>query len=510
MKGFKKITVLIICVISIISVMVGCGDNNSVSGENNLEIVFWRAGLGDNYIKKIIEKFEDKYPEIKVKLNSKPTNTDIQDNLANGARYNSVDLYFQPVPGISYFQYLEPLNDILDRVNEGESKSVGQKIDPNLLYDNLSSNGNYYTLPYGGGVYGIVYNADLMTDIALPRTTNELRQTAILLNSKYGTSHKAFIHFSGNGYWSAIFNIWHAQYDGLDYYLNTFNTLGAEAGTIGTANENPDKSILTKKDGRFEAIKVLETIMSQQYVVAGSSSKDFTTAQTEFINGAAVMMVNGAWMINEMKNTKSQYTNFRVMKVPVISSIVDNLTSIKDDAKLASVIEAIDNGETSYDGVLEEDFNRVKEARNLIWQNYSQHTVCIPNYSDAKEAAKKFVTFYYSDEAQKILNDEIHVFVPFNYDDDSNRPDISTWNNFEQDMCRYAQTLTMVGESFGNRSSIFTKGSAMAFPPIDGNTPFIQVFIQDKKTSNYVWNKMVEIFDNNWNTYLNMAGLKND
>ena len=520
----KIISMTLAGVLSLAAVFAaGCGKKKVPDTATDIEITFWRSGMGDAYIKKIVKAFEEKYPEYNVHLDSDPTNTAIQDNIMNGAKYNSVDLYFEPTPTNSFYEYLEPLDDVLEMVNEGETKAVGEKIMDTLLPNYRFYDGKYYTLPYGGGVCGLVYNGDLMEGFELPNTTNELRNLVFDLYSEYNNDGcKPFIYFNG-GYWEYVYNIWQAQYDGLDYYYNTFSTLGQDASVLGTANENPSLDVLKAKDGRYEALKVLETLLDSQNIVAGSNSAGHTTQQTKFLNGRAVMMCNGAWMNNEMKTASSTTKNFQVMKTPVISAITDKLTDVKTDSFLSDVIDVIDqviDGEitaeslTQADGryqigtksICAEDWARVYEARNMIWENYSQHGICIPKYASAKEGAKKFIAFYFSDEAQKIMNDETHMSLPFTFDNEENKPDVANWSIFERSMYNFANKYKMLGLVEGRRSLVFTRGGAAEYGYVD----FIGGLSQQSNadTADELWEEIEDTFDKNWNTYLSNAGLK--
>lgn len=234
------------------------------------------------------------------------------------------------------------------------------------------------------------------------------------------------------------------------------------------------------------------------------------------------MMCNGAWMNNEMKTSNAEYKNFSIMPTPVISSIVDKLTDVKTDAKLTAVIDVVDkvvDGEVSLsdiqvDGgyqigdftICESDWNKVYEARTLIWENYSQHAICIPNYASAKEGAKKFAAFYFSDEAQKIMNNKTHMTLPFTFDKAENAPNTAEWSTFEKTMCDFADKYTTVGIVEGRRSLVFTRGGAMEY----GAVNYVSAMSQQTgaKSADTIWGEVTASFTDNWSTYLSNAGLK--
>ena len=200
------------------------------------------------------------------------------------------------------------------------------------------------------------------------------------------------------------------QYEGLDSYQSFW--LGQ--------NENGEiSSDIFKQQGRLESLKVFESLMKDEYVHSEVNLLDFTSAQSQFILGNGVMQANGDWFENEMRATSSeveQETVITYMKLPVISSIINQCTDVKDEAKLTAVIDAVDSGATSFDGVCEEDFTRIKQARTLV-SSISGHDIYIPSYATAKGLAKDFLKYLVSD---KSLNTFIRTTngatMPYKYD----------------------------------------------------------------------------------------------
>ncbi len=148
-------------------------------------------------------------------------------------------------------------------------------------------------------------------------------------------SLRVFADENGNTYWEYAEEVWHAQYDGYDYYRNTFYACKDEAGN------SPSKDVLTKKDGRYQVLKAMEKFVTPEYILPGSNSQDHITMQTKFLNQDIGIMVNGSWVSNEMETTGNM-ADYGVMKTPVISSITDKLTTVKSDTLLRQLISAID------------------------------------------------------------------------------------------------------------------------------------------------------------------------
>jgi hypothetical protein len=91
-----------------------------------------------------------------------------------------------------------------------------------------------------------------------------------------------------------------------------------------------------------------------------------------------------------------------MMKTPVISSIIEKLTTVKDDATLSKVVKAVDGGAESFEGVSEQDFAIIKEARNILYSVGNYHTAVIPEYAKQVELAKDFLRFMATDKANEI------------------------------------------------------------------------------------------------------------
>ena len=87
-----------------------------------------------------------------------------------------------------------------------------------------------------------------------------------------------------------------------------------------------------------------------------------------------------------------------MVKMPIISSIVDTLENKNmTDAELSAVIDAIDAGETSYPGVSQKDFDRLVEARRMVYSATFDHCAGIPARAKNKDLAKDFLEFMASD-----------------------------------------------------------------------------------------------------------------
>lgn len=506
MRNLKKIMAIVLSMVVTASCFAGCGnknENEAGTGKNNIEIAYWNSGLGTDWLDAVIEAFEAKYPDYNVTYKESATSNAVVAAFRNEDA-DTTDLYMT----IKEFdtEYMESLDDVLDSTVSGESKTIREKYDDSQLLLETAADGKVYTLSYGGGAAGIVYNKKLFEEAGiktLPRTTDELTGACDAL---YSSDIKPFCHFKLTGYWDYIIEAWFAQYDGYDYYLNNFYACKDESG------KSPSIEVFKKEDGRYEAMKVCEKIVTNDYILTGSNSNDHITMQTTFLNGDAAMMVNGSWLSNEMESIGS-VENFGVMRTPVISSITDKLTTVKKDSELRKLVTAIDSvvdGEkeiTEYQNgenykiddmeVSAADWDYVSNARYTVASNFSGQSMFIPTYSDAKEGAKEFIKFLYSDEGYKVYADTLHIPLPITMD--KGEIDTSSWNAFEKEFYNFTVTAKYPATMFVmGKHKIFTEGGAGLY----GGYSFVNLFcsnnVGDKETAKQAWENVMKTVDTDY------------
>ena len=505
----KKFLSMLLIGIMVTMCFAGCGDSkdNNSDSKTDIEINYWNSGLGTEWLDAVIAAFEKKHPEYHV------TYTATADAAATVAPFgisdtDTVDLYL--ALKLYNLDYMEPLDDVLNYTVDGESKTIGEKFDPNYLQFEKSEDGKCYTLTYGGGLIGIIYNKKLFKDAGidvLPRTTDEL---ASVCDTFYSEGIAPFCHFKPSGYWSWMSEAFFAQYSGLDYYLNTFYASKDAEGN------SPSKEVFKTKDGRYEALKAYEKFLTPDYVLSGSNSNEHVTMQTKFISGEAAMMANGSWLANEMASAGST-ENFAMMLTPVISSITDQLTTVKKESdlrKLISAIDAVVSGDKDISeyqngndytvdgiGVSAQDWEYVRKARYTMAANYAGESAFIPNYSNAKEGAKEFLKFLYSDEGIEVYNNTLHLIMPINMD----KGDVDTgkWSDFEKNQYEiYKLTEQFVTKEVSGKHRIFSDGGAQSYASYEYINRLTTNNSTDRQSAEEIWKAVLEKIDtdyeNNW------------
>ncbi len=499
MKKFKQIIALVLAGVLVLGCLGGCGTNGGSKkgkGTTDIEIGYQNTGFGTAWLDAMIDAFNEKYPEYNAYYTASAASASVK--AAFGMEdVDTTDLYLCAKEYDT--THLEPLNEVLETTIEGESKTIKDKFNASYLQTE-EYDGKYYTLTFGGGIVGYVYNKKMFNDMGvetLPRTTNEL---AVVFATLADAGIVPSAHFQGAAYYSFMTNVWFAQYEGLDYYYDLL--------------QNPSLEKLNLKDGRYEVLKVCEKLITPEYILRGSNSTAHVSMQTKFLEGECATMISGSWLSSEMDNTE-KINDFAMMKTPVISSITNKLTTIKEEAQLRKLITAIDQvadgtqSEDAYkdgesyvvDGITVSaaDWDYVKNARNMVPTTHSGSSCNIPKYSNAKEGAKEFLKFMYSDEGYQIYMDALHLKMPLDLSEGT--VDTSKWNVFEQNQAVLFDTAEYaVTDYLMNKHKLYIDGGAHPFA--GGSYTFEPLMCStneaDRVTADAAWSEIQTIINDRY------------
>lgn len=398
--------------------LVGCGSSEikyDPKDPQTLDVYYWSSGNGTEYMEKILNAFKAKNPDINI--NFTPSSSVEGKDIYQDPDNVTTDIYFTTMSTyIARKDYLEPLNSVLDMEYDGVK--VSSRFDTETINSMTTSDGNIYSLPWSSSVTGFVYNASVFEEkgFKTPKTTDELVTLCAQIVSSGLTP---FIQYAD--YWSYPIFVWMAQYAGVENFNKYWN--GIYTDEFGTEKAN-DISLFKGNIAKNEALKVLPDLLSPKgYTITGTNNLSHTVAQTRFLAGQAVMIPNGSWMENEMKNSSSKYT-FKIMKYPVISALGEKLGI--DEDQLRALVAYVDGDATADEAAYAESVDatvleRVREARNIVYSERLQFHTLIPKNSPAKDAAKKLLAFYYSDEALEIAETTSGMILPVSYSDGSTR-----------------------------------------------------------------------------------------
>lgn len=419
-----------------------------------LNIYLYKGGYGTEWLNAVGKAFEtdplvkEKYGSVKIKVRTVNALDDYAKGQIEGLS-NMYDIYFGMnlqseigKTGGNRKPYYVDLNDVYESKVLGEDITVGEKMLASAREANAIADGRgkttYYTMPWAGGYNGIMYNPDILEkyNIEVPVTTDQL----IKANKKITVSdpdHYSIIQGCNKPescYWTYLYPTWWAQYEGYGQYINFWY------GKLSDEEKNYSNIDIFKQLGRLTSLKALEELFmdfeegGQKYnnMFQQAESTDYLTAQTNFFQGKGAFMACGDWYHNEMadfiaqaKERGQSIANVRMMRTPVNSAIIDRLSTINDDDTLSAVIKAIDNNETSYTDVSEEDFKAVVEARQMIYSTGNYHTAVIPYVCKKVELAKGFLGYLATDKANDLFIQKSGGSCMFyKYDLKSKNPDL--------------------------------------------------------------------------------------
>ena len=269
-----------------------------------------------------------------------------------------------------------------------------------LEFSPCARKGKYYTIPYLVDTYGIVYNADLFEENGwkIPNTTTEL---LALCEEMQGIAVPFISDGTGEtACWEEAFNVWWGQYEGVQAYENFWDGVNADGAY--------SKDVFTQQ-GRLEALKILEVCVQNEYLSSKSYGANNTETQAvlEFLTSGnsksrpPIAMIPYGETFGERARAYDSVVSLPkmgIMKVPVVSSIITKCQTIADDTTLSAVIAAIDNGKTSYTGVSEKDFERVKAARAVTGSTPILE-IAVGEKSKDTQAVNAFLEFVVSETA---------------------------------------------------------------------------------------------------------------
>lgn len=125
----------------------------------------------------------------------------------------------------------------------------------------------------------------------------------------------------------------------------------------------------------------------------------------------------------------------------------------------------------------------------------------IPSYSDAKEGAKEFMKFMYSDEGYKIYTKELQMGLPITLD--AGEIDTSDWSSFEKQMYALLQNSEQEASQFNKGAHpIFYEGGARIFANVSFCDKFSTNSVGDRRSASQVWDEILKTiendYENNW------------
>ncbi len=451
----KKATCILLSATFMFS-LAACGETGPGGGgggggagitSTSMSVICYEAGFGTKWLDEMAKEFGTAF-NVTVKVKKSYVTGELISLLNDNAQNDDVVMALGSMFAAQDNKYLADLSPVYEAIPQGSTKSIKDSMDPSIYNKLVAENGKIYQMNWANPVSGIILNKSVVDRIfpngyKIPNTTNELVDFCddIKAQGVYPFSNSVSVC-----YWDYLHWVWWAQYEGydnyIDYYWGYYQKEQADGTKVRTLAENGE---VLDMPGRLEAVKVAEKFLKKEngYMHRYADSMSFQEAQIAFVGQGysgqdmteSAMMVNGEWLENEVQSylvTKPQ--NLIMIKTPVISSIVKTLENQNmTDETLSAVIDAIDSGETSYAGVSGKDFERIREARRMVYSATFDHCLAVPAKSKHKDLAFEFLKFMASDFGQSIYAKYLNgLTMPYGYEVKENVTDFvrSRYENF--------------------------------------------------------------------------------
>lgn len=243
---------------------------------------------------------------------------------------------------------LEDLTDILSMTVPGEDVTVGEKIIPGFTDTSVTNpygDGKTYLMPMFYSPCGLFYNASLMKEKGwdVPETWDEMWALGDTAKAD-GISLFTYPHA---GYFDAFFYALLNEAGGPEFFDKATHY---EEGIWQTAEAK----------SAFDTVTKLCTY-TDPTTPANANNDNFAKNQQLVIDGQALFMPNGTWVVGEMAASTPEDFEWGFMALP-----------------------AMTNGGDRYSYTFFEQ----------IW---------VPSAAQNKDLAKEFIAFLYSDEAAKLF-----------------------------------------------------------------------------------------------------------
>lgn len=436
----KKFITLLIATCMVTASLVGCGGKQGSEGpgqtggglSGELSICIFNGGYGTEWLEQMAESYQTINKGAKINIETTVTPLDTRTLVESGKSNHDIVMLNVDFFNVAAKNKLVSLNDVYDAVPDGEDKTIAEKVGENVV-NYFKQDDNIYQMSWVGGRTGLCYNETVLDEAfgagnwEVPATTDELIKLCDALKAK---GYYSFSFCAEEDYWDYCLFGWAAQYMGYEDYFDYFTgTYKNEAGEKVTADiSKSDQFLSATEKGKLEALTLLEKLTKESngYSHPDSDVMNFMEAQQAFLSWGfdgdetkVAMTPNGDWLENETEYMLSQKPQkIKMMKLPVISSIIDECETIKDDATLQKVIDFVDGKEgTAPSGVSEADVERIREARMTYHSLSLSQSMVIPSSSDNVELAKDFMVYMCSEQAQQIFSQTLKgVTMPYGYD----------------------------------------------------------------------------------------------
>lgn len=356
-----------------------------------LNIMYFKGGYGDEWLKEMEVEFEADYPGIDVVLKPSTDASQFQTLLEQklAAPNTPDDIYIcHDIP----WQYLASQNLIADLTDDlyGQTIYYDTKNNNNpIKFQDLVAtsslptamyNNRFYKVPEIQGVGGIAYNKTLFDKYGweVPETYEELQalcETVYESDAVNDSGEKIYpFVFSGTEsyLWDGMINAWWMQLAGEEEYERGWNP-GREDMDI----YNPE--VYPYHKDAYQAWYDLVCLNKDKYIVPDSEGLTYLEADMAFAAGQAAMMPATCWISNEIGDDMKEEFGCEIgmMAAPRLKDAVTDEVCVYDSAGRDSIVVA-------------ERGNKQLAIEFLKWLGFSENNELFPKNVDGICMAFKY------------------------------------------------------------------------------------------------------------------------
>lgn len=540
----KKLIVLSAALLTVPFSLTGCGPKVTAGGSDTVQVRCYSGGYGTDWLHALAAQFEKTFPGKKIQIVEESSQvTQKFEQEIQSPKSNEIDLYFTNGCALAKLidasntvlrtdkkVLLEQLDSVLDSKAIGfdgkeESETIRSRLFdgyvPALQYHgkNTKWQDKVYTLPWADAAVGLFANPKVLSECGIDVNeilTSDDFQEAIETISSFTATKGVFPYaWAGSnapGYWLFLYMYYFAQYSGVDAF-HTFMSCDYN----GTGDYNDIKANgykVFKDEGILKGLEAMYGILDNKYAPPLSESKTHIQAQTYVIDDEAAFIIDGDWILNEMKKDYfDKAKNLIMLPTPIISALGTKI-GLNSDDELHMLVKACDASTddatviSSLAGqglvVTQEQVSRIREARSIHNVLGITHNIIIPEYADAKETAKLFVRFMYSNDGCRCMRNNAYTNMPLKYT--WTEQDTNTTFQQSVDKIDYAGAINVIGEKY-YLNDIREKGGLLFFNTSVWAHPHTFSAIMDDKdgskvlTAQYIYEKEAQYIEQNWSKY---------
>ncbi|NPC93485.1 extracellular solute-binding protein [Bacillus sp. WMMC1349] len=297
MKSKMKWLISLMIGLLITGTLSACGSEKKQSGtgekdiSGNITVITQRTDIVDTVFQKYAEKFQEKYPNVKVSFEALADYGGQITPRMNTKDYGDVLLIPTQVPIADIPDYFEPLGSLKDM----EKKYMG--------VEERAVDGKVYGIPIAVTYTGIVYNKKVFEKAGikkLPRTFNDLMEA--LKKVKNSTDAVPLYTNYASG-WPLT------QWEGVittvagdpDYY------------NVKMVNENDP---FAKGKPHYQTYKLMYDLAKQGLIEKDPLTTDWESSKAMLGRGEIATMVMGSWAVDQIKGVAENPDDIGFMPFP--------------------------------------------------------------------------------------------------------------------------------------------------------------------------------------------------